>query len=60
MSQTPTSQTPAPASAVMLVTPSLDRAALEELADEVTARIEAAVAEGIRRGLELPRTGDRP
>jgi hypothetical protein len=44
----------------MLVTPTLDRAALEELADEVTARFEAAVSEGIRRGLELPRAGDRP
>lgn len=53
------SQTPIPASASMLITPTLDRAALEELADEVTARFEAAVAEGIRRGLELPRDGDR-
>ncbi|MEU4221980.1 hypothetical protein [Actinoplanes sp. NPDC026623] len=42
----------------MLVTPTLDREALAELADEVTRRFEAAVREGVRRGLQLPRDGD--
>ncbi|HEX8629092.1 MAG TPA: hypothetical protein VF755_13065 [Catenuloplanes sp.] len=49
----PTPSTP------MLVTPTLDREALEELADEVTQLFERAVAEGVRRGLELPGCGGR-
>lgn len=39
-----------PARACMLVTPTLDRAAMRELADEVTELVERAVREGIRRG----------
>lgn len=42
----------------MLVTPTLDREALAELADEVTHRFEQAVREGVRRGLQLARDGD--